>query len=45
MYEELGNPVDKFLVPHPKFNHVDFFLAIDVKTLLFNHVTALIEEY
>lgn len=36
--KELPNVIGKFLVPHPKFNHLDFIFAIDVETLLHNRV-------
>ncbi|XP_018304076.1 lipase 3 [Mycetomoellerius zeteki] len=36
--KELGNPLGKFLVPHKKFNHLDFMWAKDVKELLYNKI-------
>lgn len=34
----LPNPIGLFLVPDPRFNHLDFTWAIDVERLLFNRV-------
>ncbi|KAI4471082.1 lysosomal acid lipase-related [Holotrichia oblita] len=42
---ELPNLAINYLVPLPKFNHLDFIFAIDVKTLLYDRVLAEMENY
>ncbi|KAG5317338.1 LIP3 Lipase, partial [Pseudoatta argentina] len=43
--KELGNPFGKFLVPHKKFNHLDFMWAKDVKELLYNKILNLMTHF
>lgn len=38
LYAGLANPMGLFRVPDPKFSHVDFIWAIDVKELLYDRV-------
>lgn len=47
LHQKLPNVIGKFLVPDPKFNHLDFIFAVDVQTLLYNrlfNVMRLVEQ-
>lgn len=47
LHRNLPNVIGKYLVSDPKFNHLDFVFAIDVKTLLYNrlfNVMRLVEQ-
>lgn len=38
LHKQLPNVIGSFLVRDPKFNHLDFLFAIDVKELLYNRI-------
>lgn len=42
---ELGNVIGSFLVPHKKFNHLDFVWAIDARTLVYKKVVDIMKLY
>jgi hypothetical protein len=41
---KLPNLLGKFLVPNPKFNHLDFLWAIDQRTLVYDLIIAQIQN-
>ncbi|KAJ9587463.1 hypothetical protein L9F63_028284 [Diploptera punctata] len=41
----LPNPVEMYQVPHPSFNHVDYIIGKDVKTLLNDNIINMIKKY
>lgn len=43
--KDLGNVVDLYKVPYKQFNHVDFFLAKDVKDLVYNRVMKVLSSF
>ncbi|CAH2244372.1 jg25322 [Pararge aegeria aegeria] len=45
LYRELGNPMGKFLVPHPEFSHADFLFGIDANTLVYNTVIRIMKQH
>ncbi|XP_029160355.1 lipase 3-like [Nylanderia fulva] len=45
LYKELGNPYGKFRVPHDSFNHLDFMLANNVKTLLYDKILSIMAQF
>lgn len=45
LHRGLGNPIGKFLVPDPRFNHLDFNWAIDVRELLYNRVVEIMRIF
>ncbi|KAG7210308.1 hypothetical protein KM043_011849 [Ampulex compressa] len=45
LYNELGNPVAKFRVPHGRFNHLDFIFGVDVKQLVYEKVLGMLRRY
>lgn len=38
LVQKLPNVFKEYLVPHKKFNHIDFILGIDAPTLLFDEI-------
>ncbi|XP_055375837.1 lipase 1-like [Condylostylus longicornis] len=45
LQNELPNIIKEYLVPEPKFNHLDFILAIDSRTLVYDDVIKSMKEY
>lgn len=43
--KSLGNVVDIYKVPFKQFNHVDFFLAKDVKELVYNRLLKVLSSF
>ncbi|KAJ8730003.1 hypothetical protein PYW07_017041 [Mythimna separata] len=43
--KRLQNVVEMYQVPYPHFNHVDYLFAKDVKTLVFNKLSSVINDY
>jgi len=42
---QLPNVVDMYMIPWPKFNHIDFLFAINAQSLVFDHVLELLAKY
>nr|CAD7606560.1 unnamed protein product [Timema genevievae] len=45
LYSELPNVIGMFLVPLDQFNHLDYMWAIDAKTLLYDTVISMMNQY
>lgn len=43
--ERLQNVVEVYQIPDPLFNHVDYLFAKDVKTLVFNKLSSVLQQY
>lgn len=43
LYGELGNADGMYKINHPKFNHLDFLWAIDVRSLVYDNVIRLMK--
>ncbi|XP_037903760.1 lipase 1-like [Hermetia illucens] len=44
LFEDLGNPRGKYLVPYPEFNHFDFIWGIDSRVLVHNKIVSVLKE-
>lgn len=45
LYNELGNPIGRFLVSDAQFNHLDYLWGRDVDTLVYNKVFGLMTNF
>lgn len=45
LYKRLGNVVDLYKVPFEQFNHADFLIAKDVKTLVYKRVLKVLTSF
>lgn len=43
LINELPNVVHTYLVPHKKFNHIDFLWGIDAPALLYNEIARIMK--
>lgn len=44
LFTKLKNPLGKFLVPWPQFNHLDYMWAIDANTLVYQPIIAMLNR-
>ncbi|ERL86266.1 lipase 3 [Dendroctonus ponderosae] len=45
LVSELPNVVDQYLIEYEQFNHLDFILAKDVKTMIYDRVISLVSKF
>ncbi|CAD7078759.1 unnamed protein product [Hermetia illucens] len=45
LYTQLGNPVEKYFVPMPEFNHMDFVWGIHVRKLVYERFLQVMQNY